>query len=176
MGEALGLTWGDMLLPSQHRAADCVVLLLGKTKRREGQRDRVVIQHGGVVRFFGGVPAHDALVARRGCASATCPMPPFASGSTGPPRPLATPRGFFRAHSCRRGGATRLALRGLAVSDIMAFGRWSSMQSCLLYVQKAQVTRSRHPASLCNNQFNRQLAIARLGARVFSMLELETCR
>ena len=45
----------------------------------------------------------------------------------------------FRTHSCRRGGASAIALKGISLQDITHFGRWASESSCREYVKKGEV-------------------------------------
>ena len=72
----------------------------------------------------------------------------------------------FRTHSCRRGGATALALARLSLQEIMMQGRWTSESSCKEYIKKGEVLLVRFLAGIPPVMMRRIELLANLGERV----------
>ena len=72
----------------------------------------------------------------------------------------------FRTHSCRRGGASALALKGISLQDIMHFGRWASESSCRVYVKEGEVLLLKDANEQTEQQRQRILKLARLACVV----------
>ena len=54
----------------------------------------------------------------------------------------------FRSHSLRRGSASELLQRGIAMPNIMLFGRWASESACREYVRRGEIALIRLRTSL----------------------------
>ena len=77
----------------------------------------------------------------------------------------------FRTHSCRRGGATEMALLGYSLPQIMMAGRWASEKSCKSYLQRSEVALARVRFSINDKFWAKLHAIASLGPKVLSNLD-----
>lgn len=74
---------------------------------------------------------------------------------------------FFRSHSLRRGGASRLALLGVPETAIQEAGRWARIDSCRLYIKKGLVLLTQLRSLQSRAHFDRMWAIASIACHVF---------
>ena len=159
ISEALNLARDDVVITRGEDNVECVILLLRRTKRGIPLGERVVLSNPAVI---GIVKSYIKLYG--GCGKL------FLDSSYSSVRrylaKAALALGFesttFRTHSCRRGGASALALRGVAIQDIMFFGRWSSESSCREYIKKGETLLVRMEAKLARHQILRMASLSRL--------------
>jgi hypothetical protein len=78
----------------------------------------------------------------------------------------------FSSHSCRRGGATSMALGGAYLASIMLAGRWQSESSCRLYIRRGEVALLRIRQGMTVLQWERVCDIARLAPVALHMRDL----
>lgn len=137
ISEALNLRISDVVLPLRPGQPRVVVLLLGQTKR--GLEERVLLSHLAVVWFLlnyywvfcQGRPEHEKFF--KVSYSTVAMWLTRASFAVGLGWLL------LRTHSCRRGGATALLLRGLDFPSIALYGRWASDRSCREYLRRGEL-------------------------------------
>ena len=73
----------------------------------------------------------------------------------------------FTTHSLRRGGATELLRLGWRVEDICVYGRWQSLSSARLYLQRGEVFLIRFRGGQIKCNWGTITDIAKLGASVW---------
>lgn len=167
ISEALSLRIQDVLMPAQHRGALSVILLLRRSKAGAPHSEKVVLDNPRVIAFLQryleitlqGHEPHQPF----------CPVS-YTTVRNWLQKALAAfglPPNSFRTHSCRRGGATCLSMRGFALQDIMVAGRWASADSCKLYIRRAEVALARFLNDLTDEQWATIVAVSRLGENVF---------
>lgn len=165
IGVPLGLLVRDVAFPEQHLSGDFMVVILAKGKNFPGETERVII---GDAQVMDPVRGHLQATGRRpgerlcnisyGVFSRHLGM--ITSGLGFAPR-------TFRSHSLRRGAASTLVLQNVPTKDIMILGRWASEHSCSLSLKAGAVALTRMSAAVSPNQWQKILAIARRGPRVF---------
>ena len=143
----------------------CVVLLLRHTKRGVPDSERVLLWDPGVVKFvieyyhFVGRQPYQRFI---GLSYSTVmkhldrALVAFGFSSKA-----------FTTHSCRRGGATAMSLKGWTYADIVLFGRWASEQSARVYIMKGAVAVMRIKQAVSDQQWNLVEKVASIGCRVW---------
>ena len=77
----------------------------------------------------------------------------------------------FTTHSLRRGGATALLMKGWRVDDICVLGRWASLSSARLYLERGRNYLLAFAAGHVTPQMMRIVRIADVGASVWQIVE-----
>lgn len=166
ISEALNLTWEDVVFPNQHRAGARIILLLRKTKRGITEGERVVLEHPGVVAYL---ERYRELFYQRQqffCRATYSTLTRWMQRGV---EALGFSPDAFRTHSCRRGGATALALAYVPLAEIQHRGRWSSERSCREYIKKGEVLLLRWQAGISDNEWRRLERIAAIGEKAFEL-------
>jgi integrase len=152
--EALNLQLADVIV-----SHDCVILILGKTKR--GTEQKVVLSHPIVLTWLAAFSKwklkHGAF---RGLDSSR-----FIGVSYGRllywTRRAAESLGLgelsLTTHTYRRSGATALVLLGTPFEDVMLFGRWASNKSAREYIRRGENAVIKARASCLKHTWSRIL-------------------
>ena len=129
--EALNLTWDDVIVDH-----GCVTLCLGRTKR--GMEQRVVLNNVAVCAWiaqyalrFPSRHGHDSFLKLS-----------YSSALRGVRRVaelLGLGNLHLTTHSFRRSGASELSRQGMALSDILLYGRWLSDKAARDYIRRGEV-------------------------------------
>ena len=141
-----------------------MVLALKRTKTEAAGLAKVVLTNPGVVQFL----------TRYRVFMAAKPSTAFVDVSYGALRRwlrrTSVALGFsadcFRSHSCRRGGATALSIKGWPIVDIMMMGRWQSDSSCRLYIKGGEVAMLNLMTGIDDEQLERISMLAKSLPRV----------
>ena len=159
--EALRLTWANV-----HFVGAQAIIVLGETKR--GMEEKVILANRGVVGWL------------RGYREATYKGEPLERLCPGTYNTLTR---WFRAatdylgfgniawttHGLRRGGATELLRRQVAIHDIMIVGRWRTERSCREYLRRGEVALLRLRKDLPHSAWERCQRLATWGPRVWRL-------
>ena len=166
ISEALNLQVRDVLLPATHGGGQFVVLLLGVTKRGPENSEKVIIDNSEVVRW---IELYMHRHRDRGNSERFlgCSYNVVRYWLRKGLQALRLDPDSFRTHSCRRGGATAMAMARRPLSEVMLAGRWSSEQSCRLYIKKAEVALARWRHGIEQRHWSLFLSLARIGTKVF---------
>ena len=162
VGEALNLCHRDLFF-----SQDCVVLVLGVTKR--GLEQKVVLRDPGTVAWL------QQYVKRFPGGSADRLFPASYTTFLKWLRQAAVALGAgglgLSTHSLRRSGTSELSRLGLPLADLLAYGRWLSERSAREYVRRGEVAilRSREA---CAPLLRRCARWAKLLPSAFELAEL----
>jgi integrase len=168
ISEAIGLRHQDVLFPEDHRSGPFVVLLLQCSKRGAKNSEKVMLDNPRVIEFLRryklSLDKCFRLPHKPFCVTSYSGVRKYLRKAL---RALGLAPDTFRTHSCRRGGATLLAMQGVAILDIMLAGRWASHESCRLYVRKGEVALMRFHNALSETTWQRIQSIGRIGEKVW---------
>ena len=173
ISEALALTWEDVIFPDQHLGGYFIVLMLRTTKKGILDGERVVLHNKRLVDYL--VEFRSRYMKKSSepfCRASYTTIRTWLHRATGA---LGFDPELFRTHSCRRGGATALALAGFPLSEIMLRGRWASDTSCRLCTKKGEVSLLRFRSGISLAQYETITTLANIGEhigeRVFGLMD-----
>lgn len=164
ISEALNLMWEDVVFPDQHRSGRRVILMLPHSKRGLADVERVILDHPRVVSFLEECRRRDHEPQTHFCRITYTALPRWMQIGV---EALGFEPGTFRTHSCRRGGATPLALARLSLAGIQVRGRWASERTCKDYVKQGDVLLLRRQSGVSDNQWRPTERVGSLGEMAF---------
>lgn len=170
IGEALALRASDVIFSLTDDNRQAAVLILRRTKRGAPMSERVVLTNSRIVCYLRrflvteNLKGEDLLCRTSYSRVARA----LAQGAA-----VLNISGMeLRTHSFRRGGATALAMRGVAFADIMLIGRWASERSCKLYIQRGELLILKYHSTLSTNQSLLINKLATYGEHAFAARSL----
>ena len=164
---ALALTWEDVIFPDQHRGGYFIALMLRTTKKGILDGERVVLNKR-LVDYLVEYRSRYMKSSEPFCRASYTTIRTWLHRATGA---LGFDPELFRTHSCRRGGATALALAGFPLSEIMLRGRWASDTSCRPCIKKGEVSLLRFRSGISLAQHETITTLANIGERVFGLMD-----
>ena len=160
IGEALSLTWADLLMPDEHHSGAFVVIMLRNPKRAAINAHKVFPTNPLVISVLVAYKAAFHTFSQDRCFKFSYNT--FARHYQRALQGLGLDIRHYKSHSLRRGGATALALAGWPLARICEAGRWESEKSAKLYVMRGEVLLIRARAGLSAEQWRRLECLARL--------------
>ena len=164
IGEALQLTWEDLVFPDQHRSGYFIVVMLKLPKRAAKDTEKVYLTNHILIKLVLQFRSMSTCKAQEKVFNFS-----YTTFSYWFQKGLGI-LGFgdsnFRSHSMRRGGATLLALKHATLKQICDAGRWANEKTARLYVQKGEVLLLRLKANVSDLAWKAIVDMAALLARL----------